>query len=67
MIVNELKSFLNKKYDITLSEQEVNDILKIKEFSIYGQKKDLSVKINSIMKDFFIQLYHHLNQIMGKY
>lgn len=65
LIVNELRTQLNKKYDITLSEQEVVKILNKKEFEFYGQTKDLTVLIDEIIDGFFDTIFSSLKADYG--
>ena len=61
----ELKQVLNKKYDITLTEQEVNEILKTKKISIYGAEKDLSNIIEEIVDGYIEVLIGSLKAEYG--
>lgn len=65
VIVSELRRNLNKKYDITLTEQEVAIILKEKEIEIYGAKKDLSVILTDIVDGYIESLMSSLKSDYG--
>jgi plasmid segregation protein ParM len=66
VVINELKTFLNKEYDITFSEQEVVEILNKKELLIYGKPKDLTFKIDEIIDSYFDIIYSSLKSDYGK-
>lgn len=65
VINTELKQVLNKKYDVTLTEQEVSEILATKEISIYGAKKDLTLLITDIIDGYIEVLIASLKAEYG--
>lgn len=66
VVINELKTYLNREYDITFSEQEVVEILNKKELLIYGKPKDLTFKIDEIIDSYFDVIYSSLKSDYGK-
>lgn len=66
IVINELKTYLNREFDITFSEQEVMDIFHKKEILIYGKPKDLSFKIDEIIDSYFDIVYSSLKSDYGK-
>lgn len=66
VVINELKTYLNKEFDITFTEQEVMDIFYKKEILIYGKAKDLSFKIDEIVDNYFEIIYSSLKSDYGK-
>jgi plasmid segregation protein ParM len=66
IIINELKTYLNREYDITFTEQEVMDIFHKKEILIYGKSKDLSFKIDEMVENYFEVIYSSLKSDYGK-
>ena len=67
LIVNDLKIFLSKKYDVAFTNQEVVNILNNKTISIYGKEQDLSIVIDNIIKDFISSLIASLKANYGSY
>lgn len=65
VIVSELKMIINKKYDIDLSEQEVNEILKTRTISIYGVEKSLDDAISDIVEAYIESIYSKLKANFG--
>lgn len=65
VIVSELKTVINKKYDIELSEQEVNEILKTKKITIYGVDKPLDDVIQDIVESYIDDIYSKLKANLG--
>lgn len=65
VIVSELKTVINKKYDIDLTEQEVNEILKTKSISIYGVEKDLTQAISEIVENYIDEIFSKLKSNFG--
>lgn len=65
IIVAELRTILNKQYDITLTEQEVSEILKEKSISIYGAEKDLSNIISGVVDNYIDTIFSHLKAEFG--
>ena len=59
-IVTQLKTQLNKKYDINFTEQEVNEILKDKVLFFNGVEKDVSETINEIVDGYIETLMSSL-------
>ena len=66
LMINELKMYLNKEYDITFSEQEVIEIFFKRELSFYGQTKQLDIKIDEIIDGYFEILFSSLKADYGK-
>jgi len=67
VIVNDLKTYLSKKYDTAFTQQEVVEILKEKEISIYGKSQDLTIIIDNIVSDFINSLIASLKANYGSY
>jgi len=65
VIVTELRKILNKKFDITLTEQEVSEILKNKTIDIYGIEKDLSPYIEDIVDSYIDTMFGFLKAEYG--
>lgn len=65
IIVAELRKILNKKYDITLTEQEVSEILKDGYVTIYGVEKDLSNVISEVVEAYLDELFSLLKAEFG--
>lgn len=66
IVINELKTYLNREFDITFTEQEVMDIFHKKEILIYGKPKDLSFKIDEMVENYFEIIYSSLKSDYGK-
>ena len=66
IVINELKTYLNREFDITFTEQEVMDIFYKKEILIYGKPKDLSFKIDEMVENYFEIIYSSLRSDYGK-
>ena len=65
VIVNELQTFLNKKYDIALTEQKTAKVLKNKSIAIYGENKDLTEVIGDIADSYIDTLFSSLKAKYG--
>jgi plasmid segregation protein ParM len=67
VIVQELQSILNKKYDIDFTEQETVKILQDKKIKIFGVEKDMSEIIANIVENFIDSFMNYLSAKYGSY
>lgn len=65
VVVGELRKIINKRYDITLTEQEVAQVLKDKSILIYGVEKDLSMTVDDIIENYIDSLFASLKSEFG--
>jgi plasmid segregation protein ParM len=60
-IINELTDSIQRKYTVSLSEQEGKEVFRNGYITIYGHKQDISEQIRNITEKYFDELMHKIH------